>query len=258
MRHQLISVLALSLLGPAIGAAAVLEEDFESYANTAELLAPGAWDAQANGAPSQGAILMDMGHPGKAVYHPGGPTTNRTISTPMITDTRPMVIEYDYWDYGSGAGDRMTLSVRNTAGVEGGLFELGEYGAMDPDPFNPNILAVQGYGFRTIYVGGPNEVQGWVALTTNKIPGAWHHLKLEVGATYATGSVDLNDDGTIESSITVPLSNGAGRSYDIVRIGGPSGVSSTVGAGFDNIVITPEPAGLGVVLGLAALLRRRR
>ena len=258
MSCRLLRVLAISLALCTLSAGAVLDEDFESYANTGELLAPTAWGASYNGVAGQGAILIDVGNPGKAAYHPGGPTANHVISTPVITDANPMTMEFDYWDYAAGASDRMSLSVRNTAGVDAGFFELGEYGAMDPDPFTPGSTQIQGYGFRTVFVGGPDESGGWVAITGNKITGAWHHLKLQVGATYASGSVDLNDDGTVEASLTVPLSAGSGKRYDIVRMGGPSGVSSTSGAGFDNIVITPEPACLAPLLGLAALLRRRR
>ncbi len=245
----------------------IFSDDFESYADDAALDAAGAWGdpnaaVLANIAAST-LIPSPSGNPGQALFHGGGVTVNHIIpTTPVITDANPLVFEYDYWDYQTGASDRMGMGVRNTTSTSaGGFFELSEYNSMDPDINTAGSTSVQGYGFRTVFVGGPGELQGWVAVTQTKTLGAWHHFKGIIGATYFQMSIDRNDDGSVDHVFKVPLTSGTGKTYNILRLGGAGGVSSTAGAGFDNVnayIATPEPATLAVLALGSLFLRRRR
>jgi hypothetical protein len=243
-------------IAPPAGATPVFSDDFESYANDAAFKA--VWNGAANPAPS-----LDIGYGlggGNAVLSYGDNVAQRNFAPVGLSDAAPITAEVDYWDFDTSVG-RNTLGLRN-AGMTT-LFEIGEYGTLDPDPDVAGSVCVAGYGFRTLYVGGPvGDAQGWIALTPNRIASTdpavgYHHFKLVVGSSYATASVRLSN-GNVYSK-TVALTSTVGDTLDNVRIGGPSGVVSLGGADYDNVQVytTPEPASM-ILLAVGGLLLRRR
>ncbi len=272
----LLAIVSVAQAAPMV----VFQDDFESYTSTAQMLAPGAWgDRPDTNAPTATWTPAPYGNPGACATSSGGRAmVHKFATTPVITDAEPLMFEYDYYDYNNGTADRNTLGIRNqTNTAANGIFEIGEYNAMDPDPTLPDDTSqpnVQGYGFRTVYVGGPVQGaprQGWIkicdkpVLATDPIANPmWTHFRMTVGETFAKAEawVDLkNINGPTQYySVNVVLTLGAGKVYDVVRWGGPSDVSSTGTAHCDNVnvEILPEPATLAMLaLGSLAVLRRR-
>jgi hypothetical protein len=249
-------------------AATIFSDDFESYADTAALKAAGAWGDNDGANSTSTATLSTNGHPGQAMHSPGGDNAVHNFpTTAVITDANPLVLEYDYFDDTTGSADRLALGLRNTAGTSAGaFFELGEYNAADPDPIATGDTLVQGYAIRAVFAGAPSNGtpanQNWYLITGTKIADAWHHFKLTVGETFLTASVDLNADGGVDASVTMPLTAHSGKTYNSLRWGGPSAVSSTGEGDADNVNlrIVPEPASLALLglacIGLLAVRRR--
>jgi hypothetical protein len=263
--------IVISLIAPGgemAGAVTVFSDDFESYADTGSLKAAGAWGDL--GSSGSTATLTANGHPGQAMHSTGGTDAIHQFPvTPVVTDAEPLVLEYDYFDATTGSGDRLTLGLRNSAGTGvGAFFELGEYNAADPDPVATDDTLVQGYAVRAVFAGAPGNGtinnQNWYIITTTKVLDAWHHFTLTVGETFLTASVDLSADGSVDASVTMTLTAHAGKTYDSLRWGGPSNLSSTGVGVADNVAlaIVPEPATGWVAgltgIGLLAVRRRGR
>ncbi len=273
MRARTLIGAAAGLLIVAVGANAqiLFQDNFESYADEAAFHAAGAWGDLSSGAAPAVLLPPPNGHPGQGVFSSGGAAAiHQFPETPVITDAKRLVIEYDYWDY-DVADARITMGLRHSGGNSvGAFFELGEYNSSDPSVLGGNDAMTQGYSVRTVFATPPTNTpanQSWFLITPSKLVGVggWHHFKLEIGETFATASVnvDTDVDGTLDSlhSITIPLTTHVGKKYDHVRWGGPSNLSSTGSGGADNLVIymVPEPATLALLLlGGMPLLRRRR
>jgi len=234
---------AAALLVGSAQAAIIVSDNFESYADSAALLA--AWPANA-------ATTLDtaLGNPGQSALHLGGAVNRKTFAAINPTDATPLSLSVDIYDSGTSSNKRISTGLRNGAN---NLIELGMYNGPTHFAFRLVLFAS----------GNPN----WVAFDTlgqsgiaNAPVQGWHRYTATIGDTQTVFSLDLNADGSIEATHVVPAVPGA-IGINELRFGGPSGVSSPGGsANFDNILLQsiPEPGSLSLLsLGAIGLLRRR-
>ena len=233
--------------------AAILTENFESYATTS--LMESTW------APTSGAgTLVNTGNPGKAMQHSGGIANGRTFTGTNPTDANPLVWEFDFYD---GGANRLTGSLRDFGGSGVGIqavLEMGRFNDADnPDDPSRNV---SGYAVQTSSIGGPSADNGWIIFTGNPAIqiNTWHHFRATVGDTFITFELDKGNDGTVDATRTVTI-NAPNKVWNFTQFGGPSGASAVGNPSrMDNLIIdVPEPGSLAL-LGLAGLLavRRRR
>ena len=223
--------------------AQIISDNFESYANTAALVA--AWPG--------GPATLDTanGNPGQSAFHPGGVVNSRTFTAVNPTDAMPLSLSVDIFDDGLSANKRISTGLRSGAS---NIIELAMFNA----PAH--------YAFRLINFtsGNPN----WVAFDTLGQSGVanapavrWNRFGALIGDTMTTFTLDLNADGSIDATHVVNAVPAAAGFSDL-RFGGPSNLASAGGgANFDNITLVqvPEPTALGAVaLGALGLLARRR
>lgn len=254
------SVAAVAVTGLIAGQAAaapIVSEDFESYADTAAL--GGVWSL------SDGTLDNALGNPGNSFAHPGtgGSFSGNNTNSLSFAAVNPNATEYltfkaDIYDDGTSANKRVSAGLRAAAGAN--IIELGMYNSPSH------------YAYRAVLFDGTSP--SWVAFTdlvddagapiSNSPVEGWHTFQMQLTDTEAIFTLDLNGDGNINATSVEPLTtNVAG--FDIIRLGGPSDLSSAGGgANFDNISLefVPIPAPSSAVLigigGLAAFGRRRR
>lgn len=224
-------------------AVVLLQDNFESYANTAAMNA--AWNAPAVG---PGTLDITTGNPGQSMFHPGGLTNKRLFTETVATDAMPIVWEFDmFWD---GAGNkRISGGLRdNGVGALGALLEMGYYNASAEG---------SGFSYRTAIGAGSTNWHLFPGAAGLASANTWLHFKATVKASETIFEVTGNLNS---SSATVPL-NSTGLTYDIARFGGPSDLSSAGGgANFDNVLIQqiPEPVSLALLASGGLLMIRRR
>jgi hypothetical protein len=247
MTLGLVGILAISA-----SATTIVSEDFESYADTAAL--GGVWSL------GDGTLDTTLGNGGNSMAHPGtggsftGGNTNSLSFAPVLPGPGEVLIySADIYDDGTSANKRVSAGLRTAAGAN--LIEMGMYNG-------PTHYAVRTILFAS---GGSN----WVAFDnivddlgdpiSNSPVEGWHTYTVEITDTQATFTLDLNGDGNINATRVEAVTASAG--FDIIRLGGPSDVSSLGGgANFDNISLelVPEPSALVLLcLGGVALARRR-
>ena len=245
-RISLIAVAAFGaacLAGAASVQAQIINENFESYSTTGDMLA--VWPG--------GPATLDTanGNPGKSAFHPGGVVNARTFTAVNPTNATPLTLSVDIFDDGTSANKRITTGLR--AGASN-IVELGMFNA----PAH--------YAFRLINFtsGNPN----WVAFDTvgqSGVPNSpavrWNRFTASIGDTTTTFTLDLGANGSIDATHVVNAVPAA-AGFTELRFGGPSGLTSAGGgANFDNILLQsiPEPASLSLLgIGAATLLVRRR
>ncbi len=231
--RTLIAILAVAA-STSVAAAGFIDDDFESYADTAALNA--AWPVT-SGTDTDTFLDVDPLDPANQVVNDTTATSRRSQAFGPYTGA--LVWSFDFYDtVGSSANPRNYGQLLSQASG-GGLNELlamGMYNAAGP------VHDATKYQARVAF-GGPN----WFNLTTDRSVG-WHNFKAVIGLS----TIDFYVDGVLDT---------AGVSHDGVewyeaRIG--SGLSSAGGAAlYDNYVVTPEPGSLALLaLGLVALRRR--
>ncbi len=232
----------------------IVDEDFESYADTAAL--GGVWSL------GDGTLDTAFGNPGQSLNHPGtggsfsGGNTN-SLSFPEVIPTGSEVLTFsvDIYDDGTSANKRTTAGLRQ-ASPAANLIEMGMYN-------NPNH-----YAYRVILFGAGDP--SWVAFDNlvddggspivNEPVAGWHTFSADITESSIDFTLDLNGDGNINATASVAIAP-VDPGFDIIRLGGPSDLSSAGGGvSFDNVslVLIPEP-GTAALLGLGglAMLRRR-
>ena len=246
----------------------LVDEDFESYADTAALNA--VWGP----ANSAGQLVdetftefitfddidpQDIGarafpSGGQGVEHVGSnvfeyqPTLNG--GSPLLpTATQNIVLQGDIFDIGGLGNKRMSIGLRSNAPEN--IVELGFWNN-DPEDFATRTIL-----FPTV-PGEPNpNWQGFdlpiefdrpddddAVTTLADIGEAWHTYRATISQDSILYELDLFRDGTFDSSITFDVTTGP-NGFDSLRIGAPSNVSSPGndfygGVIFDNIKLTLE------------------
>jgi hypothetical protein len=242
-------VLALALLAlvASASAAIIIQDDFESYADTTALNGP--WP---KGTGTDAATYLLVGDNGPT--WPGEKCVENLLTaarrdwsfTPTaLAAGEELIWAFDLKDMDTTVAFRQfgqILSKDAPAGALDELIAMGVYNAADPNEvFNANK-----YYARVAF--GPGGVN-WFALNTTRSAG-WHRFEAHIKK---TGTVDFYVDGVLD---TAGVPHGGDYWYQ-ARIG--SGLSSTRAARYDNYLvnITPEPASLALVaLGLLAFRRR--
>lgn len=235
-------------------------DNFESYADTAAMTAAGAWgDGQDAGQTPLGTLALTGGNPGQGMLHNGGETNRHAIPDLFPTAGQPIIWEFDFVDPGTSSNRRVTGGLR--VGVGATILEMGCYNGAD-NPDNPSGANVAGYAYRTVSLGAPaGDAGGWWAWPSNPaVVAGTHHFRATILPTSITFDLDLGGDGSVDRTATVTTNDTSAIGWNVLRIGGPSDVSSAGGGGvFDNMSIQqiPEPAAI-VLLGLGALAAFRR
>lgn len=235
-------------------------DNFEGYADTAAMTAPGAWgDGQDAGQSPAGTLATSGGNPGQGMLHNGGETNRHAIPALSPAAGQPLVWEFDFVDPGTSSNRRITGGLR--VGTSATILEMGSYNNAD-NPDNPGGPNVAGYAYRTVSIGGPaGDAGGWFVWPGNpSVTAGTHHFRATILPTSITFDLDLGADGTIDTTSTISTNDTSAVGWTVMRIGGPSDLSSAGAGGvFDNVSLqqVPEPGAL-VLLGLGALAMLRR
>jgi hypothetical protein len=244
-----------------VHATILVNENFDSYANTAAMTA--VW-----GGGGLGTLDTTLSYsPSNSALHPGG-TVNTYLpgfggATPSAT--QDLVLSAKIYDDAVAGNDRISVGLRTGAAP---LFEMGRYNA-----FNTPATGVHVYGIRGLSLGNGITSPAWTAFTNAGAPisstKGWHTYVATFSITDGLSvTLDLGSDGTIDSTLHF-AGNGTSAfgNFTDLRFGGPSNNSSTGGgANFDDIRlelanIVPEPASLALVslmgIGLGCLRTRK-
>ncbi len=223
-------------------ASVIVEDDFESYADTAAMQV--VWGTGA------GTLDTVLGNPGQSLYFPGGAQNQQTIAGLTPTAANPVVYTVDIYDDGVSANKRITAGLRSSSVAN--LFEMGMYNA-------PSHYAVRAVLPGPSWVAFDNIVDDNGDPISNAPVVGWHTYQVVLDGATATFTLDLNGDGYINATAVLAADFNVSYPIDTVRLG--LGLSSAGGgANFDNVKleVIPEPASLALLgLGGLAMLRRR-
>lgn len=251
MRRILACAVAI-LATPALSSAAtIFADDFDSYANTAAMGA--VWTLTAGQ-----TLDTANGNPGQSLNHAGtANNASKSVTGVYPNSTQTLIFEADIYDDGTSANKRVSAGLRAAAGnsiIEMGMFNSPSHYAIRTVLFGP--------GSNGLWLAFTGMVDDLGAPITNSPRVGWHSYRADISSTNAIFTIDLNSDGNVNGTITVPLFQNGTNLFNSIRLGGPSASSSAGGgAKFDNVRLTliPEPTtALLAALGLAAVGFRRR
>ena len=97
---------------------------------------------------------------------------------------------------------------------------------------------------------------GGIKCTTSSVrKSSGTHLRATIKSTSILFELDLGADGVYDAQRTIAVSYQGDIGYSVLRLGGPSDVSSVGGLAFDNVSIVqvPEPTTMAL-LGVGSLL----
>lgn len=220
-------------------AVVIFSDDFESYQNNAQLTALGAWGDNNNASIITSTTLSNSGNPGKALavsVASGALFSAQHNFAPNITptDALPIVWSFDFFDDGVG-NKRVTGGLRSQNASS--ILEMGRY-----NNANNGAAAISGYAVRTALIGGPVAVPGdagWFSFVGNPtISTGWHRFTAHVRASDVLFEFDRNADGIVDANRVLATTTGGTEIYNVLRLGGPSDVSSPGGgARFDDVFL---------------------
>lgn len=273
MRRIVCTLITTTCVCTSISATVILDEDFESYADTAEMNTVWANGGTAVLASTTNPIYEISSNPGQSLFHPGtatsgsgGNTNLYSFDTVNPTNENPLFLSGMIFDDGTSSNERATIGLRDNAGNN--IIEMGHYNVDDH------------YSFRVVLftLGDTN----WFSLPDLPLPSgnirensptnAWNTYTATIYRDHIDFTFDLGSDGFINAAVTVNASFNPDHGFNAVRLGGPSDLSSPGLSGpivspnngsvrFDNILlqVLPEPGTLALVgIGGLILGRRRR
>ena len=212
------------------GVSIILNEDFEAYTNTESMLA--VW--------SGGSAVLETAAPGggKAALHDGGDLNVSRVFSARPDATHNVVFSADLYDTATNAEKRVTISLRNTNGVN---LEFGHINETGP------------YSLRIVGFAKPTE---WTSFDSALQPArGWNRFQAVISLTNTVVTLDLGAKGKIDKTLSfdglapaTPFTN--------VRFGGlPGRISHGGPVWFDNIKLTLVPIGPAVpAAGIGARL----
>ena len=193
----------------------VINEDFESYTNTAALQK--VW----TGGTAQ--LLVDVPGGGQAALHDGS-TMNKHGGFVVQPDaTHNVVLTVDFYDFATNADKRVTVSLNNSS----------------PDNLSMGINGGSSYAIRA---GGFSATTNWIPFHRNQKPIAgWHRFQAVMAVSNITATLDFNADGKIDRRLNIPLTAAAPK-FTQLRFGGLTGRPSIGGPVLvDNIRLEMVP-----------------
>ena len=107
----------------------------------------------------------------------------------------------------------------------------------------------------------PGASPGWIPIGAGAAQQGWHTWEATFTGSDITVTLDLMSDATIDATHVEPLVGAYTTGLGVVRLGGPSNLSSAGGGGnFDDIYLAqiPEPATLTLLTLGGLFLNRRR
>lgn len=257
------SFFLLTMVGTSSFASTIVSEDFESYSDTASLGV--VWNL------GDGTIDTGFGNPGQSLDHPAtganfsGANTN-SITFPGVYpgEGETLILQGDIYDDGFSSNERNSIGIRTAAGAN--IIEMGIYN-------NPSHYAIRtalfGSGSDSSWVNFPG-LPTQLFMTSNgleELPTSvqgWHRFRAEITDVEITFTIDLNTNGSIDSTLVAATTQNQAFLFDQIRLGGPSDVNSVGGVKFDNIslALIPEPVSATLVMlsmiGYVAAFGRQR
>jgi hypothetical protein len=245
----LLCLVAVAATLPQSTASMLVEEDFESYADTAAMTA--VWTG------ALGTLSTDQAFSGsQSAFHPGGTVNvySPGFGTIDATATQDILLSARIYDDAQGAADRMTVGLR---GAPFPLFEMGRYNG-------PDFYAIRA----TLFSNDINA--NWVNFVDDtgaplQPVAGWHSYEARFSLSGLTVTLDLLSNGTIDGTIFLAGNGSPYGGFSDLRFGGPSNLASAGPGYFDDITLAlvapvPEPASIVVCLlaatGLCWLRRR--
>ncbi|MCA9240250.1 MAG: PEP-CTERM sorting domain-containing protein [Planctomycetales bacterium] len=274
-RRTYLSCLLLALSAPCLVLAdtTIVEEDFESYADSSALYS--VWSPP-DGTTFNGQlvdenfeIFINLDDPiqpvganafpsgGQGVEHIGGQVLEyqplRTSGPIMPTATQSIVLQGDIFDIGAIGNKRMSIGLRSS--TPNNIVEIGHYNESSVEFANRTILFESpspvanqpNWQFYTLPVELDRPEDADEITTLADIGETWSTHRVTITPTTVTYEIDLFRDGIdartgqpgFDAEMTfeaAPFANG----FDSLRIGGPSNVTSGGnlfygGVIFDNI-----------------------
>jgi hypothetical protein len=229
--------------------AAIIQDDFESYADTAALNL--VWTRSLG---TDADTYLEIGAngptwPGEKCVRHTTVAARRDFTFPdiQIEPNGYLVWQFDYYDFvGNTADPRQYCQILARSEQGGGslaeLLSVGQYNAAANHNRNK-------YQLRVAF----NSAINWINMNTDRSVG-WHTFRVEIHRTYA----DFYVDGVLDTGNLALNPNATALWWYQVRIG--SGLSSAGGqARYDNMLLyyVPEPSAV-VLLVVGALALRRR
>lgn len=246
--RKITPIAVLAIVASSTGAA-IVQDDFEPYADTAALNL--VWTRSVG---TDADTYLEVGAngptwPGEKCVRHTTVAARRDLYFPdiQIEPNGYLVWQYDYYDFVGNTADprqycQLLARTQQGGGSLAELISVGQYNAATNHNRNKYQLRI---------ANGPGI--NWINMNTNRSVG-WHTFRVEIHRTYA----DFYVDGVLDTA-NLPLNpNVTEMWWYQVRIG--SGLSSAGGeARYDNMLLyyVPEPSAV-MLLGLVALALRRR
>jgi len=188
-------LLSTSSVFPAQDSKIIIEDNFETYTNTASMRA--SWTS------GTGELLTNAPGGGQAVLHDGADMNRKGGFTVTPDETHNIILSADFYDFATNTDKRVTLSLRNAAG----------------DTLDIGIVGSAIYTARAM---GYASHTNWVPFKKNQQAVAgWHRIRAEVSRSNVFATLDSGVKGKVDRKLNIPL-DGPVPKFSQLRFGGLS------------------------------------